>query len=1265
MKQILNPTLNDLKLECVLVQAWKKASKYIRQHNWYADTLELDYQSLRLPDFIREIQNRLEKSTEWKPTPLRVVPAPKSQKWTLKNGKWNPVEPIDKKLRPLAHTSLVDQVVATAVMLCMADHVETLQGNTTLPITKVDNRRKIISYGNRLFCDNSGDILHHRWGSSKLYRQYFTDYQTFLSRPNIVVNELDELRKNTLVGMEFAIVQSDLSKFYDRVQPEVLAEKIRQYFAALSDEHWFEFIERFFNWGWYDHKWARKYSMANDIDGFGRIALPQGLVASGFFANLVLLDFDRALLGFIGKAISQHSEIILQDACRYVDDMRFVLTIPTNIEEAQIQSAVTTWLKDLLDINAKGLLVEKSKTKVTVIGRERQSLVPQSKAAARIQNDVSGTFDMLHGTELIGAIEGFFHTQQRYSQSENEKSDRAGFFIGRSDIRDDTATRFAAGRFRRVFRSLRPILDDEEYISSTLSDEDADNDDNVYTSPKLVLSKQQLDERGQLFAKMLIEEWVMNPSNIRLLRIALDMYPNEGVLDKILDLLRDGWQSGGCNSHRKEVKQYCLAEIFRAGATETGMVPDNDCLPEGVNIDDYHKRLIMEAKKILQAFSSKGSSGNRISWYLMQQVYLYIAVRNEIKDIELPLRRSNASLSRYQNFIGFLNGEHNFNIEQRCIFCILSISAFGNEKILSQQKLSKKFIQTLFFAAPSLAIKYWVTARENASPSHLSAAKQLGLVIESQDVTEGTLPEVAKALPNPFWEEENLLQLAKAVIKYLSKNDLQSPWQITCQVEYPAEVTEYSIAKLKSKSIKIENHPTISSEMFLVPDWGNEEDKKRYKLGLILRFALRGNIDFFCNRAVGNKFHSIRYSIPMSHWEQFRYGGYHGRTAFAPDWIPISSWLEDLLFQLLRWPGCTSKKAPISLDEIGYMVDDRLQELKGLRGKASGLLFLEQTAPPPYKTLKKDWHRPIRIGVIQSVIPSLSDFENANNPELSEPNFRKKHRQHFVTMIEGIEQMLRVRETHIENDRSDRRLLDLLIFPELSVHPSDLDPILVPFVRRHRCIVLAGLVFHKDDVLPNAPLVNSAIWLIPEWSKERGLQIKRIQQGKYYLTKQEMKMNPVPVSFRPAQWIINYEWKQDCQPVRITASICYDSTDLSLASDLKSRSDIFLVCALNRDVGTFDRMAENLHYHMYQGVIVVNNGQFGGSNFYMPFSGDYHRQVLHLHGQPQAQIAFIEVDPEKIICKGGVYRVCENDCKREECRKRPAGNWKTPPADWK
>jgi hypothetical protein len=109
---------------------------------------------------------------------------------------------------------------------------------------------------------------------------------------------------------------------------------------------------------------------------------------------------------------------------------------------------------------------------------------------------------------------------------------------------------------------------------------------------------------------------------------------------------------------------------------------------------------------------------------------------------------------------------------------------------------------------------------------------------------------------------------------------------------------------------------------------------------------------------------------------------------------------------------------------------------------------------------------------------------------------------------------------------------------------------------------------------------------------------------------------------------VGYDWsnRDVDRPLWLTASICYDATDLALAADLRHRSDVFAIPALNKDVSTFDQMALALHYHMFQYVIVANNGQYGGSNAYAPYREAHVRQVFHLHGQPQASIAFLEID---------------------------------------
>jgi hypothetical protein len=257
--------------------------------------------------------------------------------------------------------------------------------------------------------------------------------------------------------------------------------------------------------------------------------------------------------------------------------------------------------------------------------------------------------------------------------------------------------------------------------------------------------------------------------------------------------------------------------------------------------------------------------------------------------------------------------------------------------------------------------------------------------------------------------------------------------------------------------------------------------------------------------------------------------------------------------------------------------------------------------------------------------------------------------------MEAVNQMLQLRETHQTQSRTDGCVVDLLVFPELAVHPLDIDTLILPFVRTHKCMALFGQVYHRASSAPGAPLINSCLWMIPEWSVTAGFQVKLVEQGKAHLTNLESGFTPPPSSFRPAQWIIEYQWNSNLayRPLKLSASICYDATDLALASDLKSRNDVYIVCALNQDVGTFDRMSEGLHYHMFQGVIVVNNGQFGGSSFYMPFGESFHRQVFHLHGQPQASIAFAEITPEKLINRPD-----------QNSNIAPIGEWKTPPANW-
>jgi hypothetical protein len=1256
MKQTLNATIDDLRLECVLAQAWKKTAAYLRQHSWYADTLEVDYQSLRLPDFIHELQERLRSPTSWESTPLAIVPAPKSQPWQLDGDLWKPKGSVYKKIRPLAHVALPDQVLATAMLLCLADLVERRMGDPLLSIERSQDRKRVLAYGHRLFCDSTGGDLRHRWGSSKLYRLYYRDYQTFLQRPDVVAAQL----KSEANGREIAIVQSDLSKFYDRVRPAMLHEKIRT-LALADDPQFFALFQKLFAWGWKDQKRALDYSQSHDIPGFESVALPQGLVASDFFANIAIHQFAAALRDNFDQPIDPEGNFYLKDACYYVDDLRFVLLVKHGSDEARIQQAVHDWLQRLLNEHAPGLLVEHSKTKATVVNRKERFLVQQSKTAKRIQRDVSGVFDMLHGTELIGAIEGFFHTQKRYSsQTGGETSASTGLIVGISDMRDDTAARFAAGRYRRTFRSLRPLLQDEEPALDV-----AAADLNTIKLPEarpthLVLSKQQLDERGQLFSATLIEEWVCDPGNVRLLRIALDLYPDVRFLDKILKLLEPGWKDGGSRGANREVRLYCLAEIFRAGATETGMVTDQECLPAGLDMGAYHARLRREATDILLASPASPSAKKCFPWYLLQQVFLYLAAQKHIPEqISSPSQPKHRELARHQRFARFITGQMPASLKERAIFLILAYSAFGRVDILQRiasGRVSAEFLRTVCEISPETALALWERMKDFPTSAQQQMARSLGLEPAGPGPATQSLAELVVHENNPFWQEGNLLGLAVGLLDLSPEQwpELLSPWQVQCTV---AASNGSMFGQLDRASITISGSTPRASHLFSVPPWcESREVKQRFQLGMLLRFALRGSVDFYSGIPKRRETLFPRYRLPVSHWEKQRYATFQGRSAFGPPWIPISSWVEDLLFDLLRWPGSGISSPVRSLSQWAALLKGRVVQLANLYGPAAQLCFLEQTATWP-DTPPQEWQRPLRVGIIQSVIPDLQDYgRHLTDPELvADPAFRARQRRHLASLMEAVSQMLQLRETHRTVSRIDGRVVDLVVFPELAVHPLDIDTFILPFVRTHKCMALFGQVYHRASTAPTAPLINSSLWMIPEWRITNGFQVRYVEQGKAHLTRPELGFTPQPSPFRPAQWIIEYQWSSNpaCRPLKLSASICYDATDLALASDLKSRNDVYIVCALNQDVGTFDRMSEGLHYHMYQGVIVVNNGQFGGSSFFMPFGESFHRQVFYLHGQPQATIAFAEITPEKLINRP-----------TQDITMPPIGEWKTHPANW-
>ena len=1243
LPDILEPKFDLLRKEYVLVQAWKKTASYIRYHNWFSDTLELDWATVNLPSFLSEIAKRLESPEQWENCKLRLVPAPKSQRWRTNSfGTWKPESKLKElPMRPLAHISLQDQVVATALMLCLADRVETKQKDTRNKIKDKNSRQEITSYGNRLFCDNLEGKLRHRWGSRKLYRSYFEDYQTFLSRPETVAKTIDKEETRDVY-----IVHSDLKNFYDQVCPRLIKTALESIQNKDDDTTFFTFAKQFFCWAWHsqDIRDIEHYSKQSGIDDFSQVVLPQGLVSAGFFSNLVLLQFDHRLRSEFGKEIAPG--IRFEDFCRYVDDLRFVVSTKKNdYTPEEIKEIIINWLTEILESEAPNLVLKTEKTNVIKFGSDRNPPIRLREKMSRIQSAVSGGFDMIGGEEILTAIQAL--TQQaiwhksREKALEGEEHEPIWPFSPLPDVQDATVLRFSASRFRSTYRSLRPLLEENQNTDTT---------ENPGSEQPFVRNKNNLDEDARAFTLGLIERWVEDPSNVRLLRIGLDIRPDPQILRAILKLLRPFTDKKRQPRTLRQIAWYCLAELLRRGATETGFVEDEECLPDRDALNEYRKVLCDEAARICRLPTQK------VPWYLRQQALLFLAVFDPNAAKILPATR-NSETKLYRKMIAYLCGSiRNLTNSDFATLAVLSRRTFliAEQSItLAQQNMTAARKKEISLKDPSFALELGDDDSSDldddlqmliSEPHSVKIAAELEDHVNLAEIVSTEGPR------NSLRNELSLLYFGSVLLSELQKENR----------EFDAIKPEQVWVKLgedkQPVSIKFEvstNREGSVDFLYPPPAWAEPSEHWRFHLGFLLRFILTGQLDFTRNVRSPHRNEGISaYRPAESPWFQRLYGLFNGQSAFGDDWLPITEWMEYFLLALLHWPGChihsDFKWVESGIEETKHKICNRIEKLELKRGDSNGTLLMPMEAGWPTANTSD---RPLRACVVQTVIPSDNDFDKYN-PTFSASTNRRRHRNHLSAALAAVKRMLDLRKTHEGSDGC----LDWLILPELAVHPLDVKTHLIPFARANRTLILTGLTY--QELFQGQPLVNSALWIIPVHTKSNGLQIQIRRQGKLNLAPNEMEeFANCLQGFRPCQWLIGYPWSEKSKPLWLTASICYDATDLKLAAQLRNESDVFAIPALNKDVKTFDQMALALHYHMFQTVIVANNGKYGGSNAYWPLQGgDHQRQIFHLHGQPQASIAFLEIDNIEDFQNRGNYTPPQGSSSKRI--------WKYPPAGW-
>lgn len=1220
----------------VLSQAWKKAHTYMRRHNWYADTLELDCSALGLDSLLKTWSSEL-KATQYQTVPVRLVPAPKNGAWGFSQqrpGGWGPDNDEQLVLRPLAHVGIRDQTISTAVMLCLADCIESAQGDPSLSAEKAA-KAGVFSYGNRLYCRWTHSRRRRAraafsWGNSDTYSRYFQDYQKFVERPNKIAENV----ARSSPGKTVYVVKLDLKAFYDNIDIRRLIDCLRDEYEQFrhrradlpkSDDQFWEVARRALSFRWADQDRDLKEMLRDSALPRG---LPQGLVGSGFFANAYLLDFDREMGANLGSflQILTLAPIVIHDYCRYVDDLRLVIsTDGRSSSQDDIKAEVSKWVQDCLDRtievgNDSSVRLEVSEQKTLV--EEFAAVGRQSGVAARmksLQQQLSGPFDMATLQQVENGLDGLLALAELDLEEEEESSasssslSLAAVARPKMEVRDDTLTRFSAYRLTKSLRLRRSMTDLTEQGEGGLA-------------------RETLKHEFEVAARRLVAAWARNPSLVQVLRYGLDIFPSEELLSSVLDALERQLE-GSVNQKQRRVAYYVVAELLKAGATETGWRTANDPGFEVGNIAGYRKRLV--------SFAEAAMTRPDAPWYVLQQGVLFLATQKTTASISLEADEFtyHRHLSDYVAGVGVSSG---LGPED-----IIAVSLVGNQ-LLGDQKHYLKWFRGfarsrprgdiakaleivgqndigLYGALTKTARGKLGSAREEL-PNYLHHYAGTHAERDSMDLPRGQWLPLARVLRHqskPFSQENGLLRLAKGLgnvfAESVEDSTAATPFSVEVQCGNWGQINNPHNSVESPLLVRLEHSQATGDPRYLAPPWCDSRFGWMYAIGRLLRAAATGEPDFTARQWVLRE-ETGRYLGIRSTWQKRRLGMMHAATALGGTTAPITPWFSELLLRLLQWPGIAAEVGLIpDFDSVSTPTDFVTFIEKRLRAQAD--LFGASSSLPIYVypvEWKLEGEAKLRVALVQGLLPSIADFV-AHKGDLDEAGYRAKHRNHTASLLNLLHRHIQAHDSI--TGRPHKPFVDLIVFPEYSIHRSDQD-LIRGLSDATGAMVFYGLAGAKDP--RTGDRVNAARWLVPQRRGGRRSWIE-VDQGKWHVTKLEDKFNVKP--WRPYQVVIELRDGSNSESYyRIAGAICYDATDISLAADLRDISHMFVVAAMNKDVKTFDSMVSALRYHMYQHILIANSGEFGGSTAQAPYDKEHQRLISHVHGNQQIAISLFEVD---------------------------------------